>query len=202
MAARSQDRVIALYEAHGALWAEKRDKSLFERGWLDRFCALLPERGSILDAGCGTGDPIARSLLRAGFQVTGVDASPGMIAQFRAQAPNAEAVVGDLRTLALGAQFHGLLAWHSLFHLAPEDQRTALATLAAHAAPRAALMFTAGPQAGESEGRLAGEALYHASLSDGEYRAILRGHGFICVAQRMHDADCRGASVWLFQRDG
>ena len=194
--------MVALYQEHGAAWAAERDTSLFERAWLDRFCALLPAGGSILDAGCGTGDPIARFLLGAGFQVTGVDAAPSMIAQFRAHAPGAEAVVGDLRTLALRARFDGLLAWHSLFHLTPDDQRAALAVLAAHAAPRAALMFTAGPRAGEREGTLAGNPLYHASLSDGAYRTLLHTYGFVCASQRMNDPECRGASVWLFQRGG
>jgi cyclopropane fatty-acyl-phospholipid synthase-like methyltransferase len=36
--------------------------------------------GSILDLGCGMGEPIARYFIRVGYQVTGVDSSAAMIA--------------------------------------------------------------------------------------------------------------------------
>ena len=49
-----------VYEKNATRFDAARDKSLIERPWLDRFCALLPPGASVLDAGCGTGDPIAR----------------------------------------------------------------------------------------------------------------------------------------------
>jgi hypothetical protein len=42
----------------------------------------------------------------------------------------------------------------------------------AHAAPRAALMFTSGPAQGEAIGQLEGEPLYHASLDPTEYKQL------------------------------
>jgi ubiquinone/menaquinone biosynthesis C-methylase UbiE len=39
-------------------WDEARGRNLFERGWLDRFTALLPPGGSVLDIGCGSGEPM------------------------------------------------------------------------------------------------------------------------------------------------
>ena len=54
-----------IYERHADAWVEVRlrEGSLYERGWLDRFCALVPPGGSVLDMGCGAGEPIARPLL-------------------------------------------------------------------------------------------------------------------------------------------
>ncbi len=51
--------------------------------------------------------------------------------------------------------FDAILAWDSFFHLAADDQRAMFATFAAHAAPRAALMFTSGHMAGEAIGEVA-----------------------------------------------
>ena len=51
----------------------QRGRDLHERSWLDRFAAMLPEGGTILDIGCGVGEPIARYLIERGFAVTGVD---------------------------------------------------------------------------------------------------------------------------------
>jgi hypothetical protein len=68
---------------------------------------------------------------------------------------------------------------------------------AAHAAPRAALMFTSGPDAGEVLGEWEGEPLYHGSLAPAEYEALLAAHGFGLVARVLGDPACGGSSVWL-----
>ncbi len=43
------------------------------------------------------------------------------------------------------------------------------------------LMFSSGPAAGEAIGDMFGEALYHASLSQDEYRQLLKDYGFKVV---------------------
>ena len=48
------DRIIDLYQRRARECDEARGRSLFERGWLDRFTALLPPGGSVLDIGCGS----------------------------------------------------------------------------------------------------------------------------------------------------
>jgi SAM-dependent methyltransferase len=58
--------------------------------WLDRFLALLPSRASGLDLGCGSGRPIARTLIERGCQVTGVDAVPAMIILCEQAFPSAD----------------------------------------------------------------------------------------------------------------
>ncbi len=70
------DRIIDLYQRRAADFDRERSRSLFERAWLDRFAGLLPEGGSVLDLGCGTGEPIARYLLGKDLAVTGVDSCP------------------------------------------------------------------------------------------------------------------------------
>ncbi|MFL1462907.1 hypothetical protein ACI6QG_11930 [Roseococcus sp. DSY-14] len=71
--------------------------------------------------------------------------------------------------------------------------------LAAHALPGAALMFTAGPAAGEAWGEFGGEALHHASLGPAEYRALLAAQGFAAIAHRAGDPGCGGRTAWLAQ---
>ncbi len=60
------DRIIGLYERHARAFDRDRGKSLFEKPWLDRFLDLVPEGGSVLDIGCGSGEPIARHLIEPG----------------------------------------------------------------------------------------------------------------------------------------
>jgi hypothetical protein len=105
-----------------------------------------------------------------------------------------------MRTLSLSRTFHGILAWDSFFHLTHDDQKRMFPIFRAHAAPRAALMFTSGPAHGEAIGRLEGKPLYHASLDPAEYRQLLDSHGFDIVANVFEDQSCGGRAVWLAQR--
>ena len=70
----------------------------------------------------------------------------------------------------------------------------------AHAAPKAALMFTSGPQHGEAVGTFQGEPLYHGSLGPDEYRALLDAQGFDVVAYVPEDPTCGKHTIWLAQR--
>jgi len=194
------DRIVDLYQRRTREWDEARGRNLFERGWLDRFTALLPPGGSVLDIGCGSGEPIARHLIGSQFAVTGVDSAPTMIDLCRSRFPSAAWLVADMRELALERRFDGLLAWDSFFHLRPEHQRAMFPVFAAHVAARAALMFTSGPSFGEAIGIFAGEPLYHGSLDPAEYRALLDEQGFDVVAHVADEPSCGGHTIWLAQR--
>lgn len=191
--------IVDLYQRHAATWVEARlrERELYERAWLDRFTETIPAGGSVLDIGCGAGEPIAKYLSERGYAVTGVDSSAAMVAMFQARLPDQQALVADMRTLQLDRCFHGILAWDSFFHLNHEDQQRMFAVFRTHAAPRAMLMFTSGPSHGEAIGSLEGEPLYHASLDAAEYRQLLEREGFAVVANVADDQTCRGRTVWL-----
>lgn len=197
---RPQDSVIDVYQRHGATWAGLRGDRLVESSWLDRFCALLPPGAPVLDIGCGSGVPIARELVRRGFDVTGIDATPTMLDLFHRNLPGTPTYLADMRQLALGRRFAGLLAWDSFFHLSPEDQRPMFARFQAHAAPGAALMFTSGHVEGSAMGTLKGDALYHGSLASDEYRELLDVAGFEVVEHVLQDPACGERTVWLAQQ--
>lgn len=191
------DRIVGLYERHAESFDKERGKTLFEKSWLDRFLALLPSGGTILDLGCGPGEPIARYFIEKGFKLTGADSSESMIALCQQRFPDERWIVADMRSLSLGEKFNGVLAWDSFFHLRAEDQRKMFPIFSRHAAPGAALMFTSGPRAGVAMGEYHGEPLYHASLDPAEYRALLAGNGFEEIAQVSEDPACFGRTVWL-----
>lgn len=194
------ERIVGLYEENAAAWDRQRGRDLQERGWLERFASLVPAGGRVLDIGCGMGEPIAAWLIGRGYRVAGIDSSASLIAMAQARFPDHAWHVADMRDLALGERFEGLIAWHSFFHLRPQDQRPMFARFAAHSAPGAALMFTSGPQHGESIGEWLGEPLYHGSLDPAEYRHLLAGNGFDLVEHKLNDPDCGQSNVWLARR--
>lgn len=189
--------IIDLYRRNANGYDRVRGRALVEREWLDRFAALLPNTARLLDIGCGGGEPIAAYLIGLGHQVTGVDASPEMIGLCEERFPGQNWLIGDMRRLALGRRFDGLIAWDSFFHLSPRDQRRMFPIFARHAAPRAALMFTSGPAEGEAIGSFQGEPLYHASLDPEEYQCLLGEYGFVVVAHAAEDPSCGHHTVWL-----
>lgn len=191
----------AVYAAAAAGWDRSRSRRLFERGWLERFLALVPEAAPVpvLDLGCGSGEPIARHLIHAGRPLTGVDFAGPMLEIARARFPGAEWIEADMRGLALGRRFGGIVAWDSFFHLTPEEQRAMFPVFAAHLAPGGALLFTSGPAAGEAMGAVEGAPVYHASLSPADYAALLEANGLLARAFIADDPDCAGHSVWLAQ---
>ena len=128
------DRIIDLYERHSQAWDRDRWRNLFERPWLDRFLALVPRGGAFLDLGCGSGEPISRYFIEAGYTLTGIDSSPAMIDLCRSRFLHATWIVTDMRSLALAARFDGILAWDSFFHLRQEDQRAMFPVFRRHAA--------------------------------------------------------------------
>src|SRR5262249_1057436 len=95
-------RIIDLYHGKARDWAERRARgNLFERAWLERFRALLPQAAAILDLGCGSAEPIARYLIELRHSVTGVDSSEAMIELCSSHFPEQEWIVADMRGLAL-----------------------------------------------------------------------------------------------------
>ena len=197
------ERIVGLYRRHANAWAASRGSQQGDRpmeaGWLDRLLGLLPPRPAVLDLGCGSGEPIGCYLAEHGCDLTGVDSAPEMIDLCQGRLPAQAWRVSDMRSLSLGQTFDGIIAWDSFFHLCPDDQRRMFPVFRAHAAPRAALMFTSGPDHGVATGTFEGEPLYHASLSSAEYRALLAENGFDVVAHSVEDPSCGRHTIWLAQ---
>lgn len=192
------EQIVGLYQRHAAAWDRLRSPGrLLEKPWLDRFLALLQSGTSLLDVGCGAAEPIAGYLIRSGYRVTGVDSSAPLLAMARRRFPDQAWIEADMRALALGRRFHGILAWDSFFHLSPEDQPAMFAVFREHIQPGGALLFTSGPEHGSVLGDFEGEPLYHGSLDPEEYRALLRANGFAVVAHVATDPACGEHTVWL-----
>lgn len=199
---KAADGIIDLYSRRAADWDADRGRGLVEKPWLDRFLGHVPQAGSLLDLGCGSGEPIARYLIEQGRRLTGVDASPGAIDLCRARFPDHDWLVADMRGLDLGRQFDGLIAWHSSFHLSRSDQRALFAVFARHLTPGGVLMFTSGDEDGERIGQWRGEPLYHASLSTAGYREQLTAAGFEVIDHTVGDYTRDEATVWLCRLGG
>jgi SAM-dependent methyltransferase len=196
-------RIIAHYERHALSWdADRRAASWSDKPYIERFLSLLPHRATVLDLGCGGGSPVALYMVSQGFRVTGIDSSSTLISLCRTRMPGQDWIVDDMRSVALGRTFSGILAWDSFFHLRHDDQRATFRTFAAHATTGTLLMFNAGPAHGEAIGSYRGDPLYHASLDASEYAALLTDFGFELIEHAIDDPEKGGRIFWLARAIG
>jgi len=193
-------QTLAVYEAHAKAYDRQRSRVLVEKIWLDRFLEFLPEHASILDAGCGSGEPIARYFIEQSHDVTGIDFSQALIEIAQERFPSHQWVVADMCSFNLEAMFDGILAWHSFFHLTPAQQREAISRFSKHLKPGGVLMITVGPEEGEVAGQVNGQPVYHASLSLDGYKAMLEKLNIYVIRFVASDPECDAASVLMAKK--
>lgn len=195
------DRVRDLYVRHARAYDRARGRSLMERAYLERVAASVPPPASILDLGCGGGEPLARWFVQRGYTVTGVDTVAELVELCRERMPEQRWQHGDMRDVAMDRTFGVVVAWDSFFHLERADQRAMFPRFAGLTRVGGVLLLTTGPRNGEVLGTLCGDPLYHASLDPQEYRDLLEAHGFRVLVYRSEDPDCGRHTVWLAQRE-
>lgn len=76
---------------------------------------LLPEQGSVLDCGSGTGKPVARTIADSGRHVHGIDFSATMVELSRKQVPEGEFELVSMLEFKPKEQYAGIVASLSLF---------------------------------------------------------------------------------------
>ena len=89
---------------------------------------------TLLELGSGGGNNASH--LKADFELTLADPSPGMLRVSRALNPECEHVEGDMRTVRLGRTFDGVFVHDAVMYMADlDDLRRALETVAVHLSP-------------------------------------------------------------------
>jgi SAM-dependent methyltransferase len=96
-------------------------RSPLDRALLGHFAELvtLEGGGPVVDVGCGPGR-ITGHLATLGLDVSGVDLSPGMVAEARRRHPDIDFRTGSLAGLGLAeGSVAGVVAWYSVIHTPP-----------------------------------------------------------------------------------
>ena len=140
------ERVRAAYDAVAPVLPDALVDELssqpFER-WLLGQVADLARPAPVIEVGCGPGHVTAH-LAALGVKATGLDSSPGMIAEARRRFPEGTYQQGDLRSLLRPADADGwgaVLAWYSLVHFAPSELPEVIAGLVRPLRPGGWLVF-------------------------------------------------------------
>ena len=86
----------------------------------------LPSHSRVLDAGCGSGIPVARQLLEAGHDVAGLDFSSGQLSLARSNLAKCQLVQGNLTNLPFSSgSFDAVVSYYAIIHV-PREEHEAL----------------------------------------------------------------------------
>ncbi|WP_325065415.1 class I SAM-dependent methyltransferase [Parerythrobacter jejuensis] len=139
------------------------------REWAKR---ALPSQASLIDIGCGTGEPIARALVEAGFDLYGIDPSQAMLTRFRAALPETPVACETVQESAFfGRSFDAAVAIGVIFLLPGSEQVIAFERMAQAVGPGGHVLFSAPNEVHQWQDVLTGEQ--SRSLGKGAYRALL-----------------------------
>ncbi|MFI6558931.1 class I SAM-dependent methyltransferase [Streptomyces sp. NPDC050534] len=135
---RGYDAVSRLYD--DAYGAETKYAALL--GDLGR---RIPVASAVLDLGCGSGVPVARTLVEAGHQVTGVDISEVQIRRAQERVPQAQFIRGDATAVTFeAASFDAVVFLYALIHIPLAEQPPLLRRIAGWLRPSGWFVATTG----------------------------------------------------------
>src|SRR5262245_4254669 len=103
-------------------YAQLEHKTTWPRmRWLEKLLAVLPSGASVLDLGCGSGDPADIAVARQ-HHVTGVDISETQIIKARQNVPAGRFLHMDLGSVSFPpASFDAVVSFYTLEHLPREE---------------------------------------------------------------------------------
>ncbi|MDQ6472888.1 class I SAM-dependent methyltransferase [Flavobacterium sp. LHD-80] len=163
-------------------WAKIRNNTVVNKPIID-FSEKIQPNGSILDIGCGTGNPIAKYFSENNRSVIGIDFSEKMIEVAKSQEiKNAEFIVSDFFDFKTDKKFDGIIAWDSLFHFPKERQQEIYAIIYNLLLPGGYFLFTHGKEKDdEHTDKMFGEPFYYSCLSRNNVLQIMTDLGFELV---------------------
>ena len=159
------------------------------RAWAQAF----PPGATVLDLGCGPGEPSTRILQEAGLSAYAVDASSAMVAAFSERFPGVPIEQNTVEASAFfDRTFDGVLAWGLMFLLEPVTQALVIEKVARALEPGGRFLFTAPKEPVEWLDGMTGRPSQ--SLGAQTYERLLRDAGLTWVA----DAQDEGENYYYF----
>lgn len=141
--------VRAGYDRIGEGYHAWSHESPVRLGLVQEVLDRLPPGSTVLDLGCGPGDPVTR-LLSEQHVVLGVDLSMGQLRLARRLAPDASLVQADLTDVAFApGSVDAVVSFYALGHLPSREHAPLLARIASWLRPGGLLLTSAPLQPGD-----------------------------------------------------
>lgn len=163
---------LAFYEANAVAYAQRAAGASLSDLY-ERFLSLIPEGGSIIDVGCGSGRDL-KVFARMGYKASGIDPSPAMVALAAAYS-GCPTWIAPAEELNAQGVFDGAWACASLLHLPRSLLNKALVQIEQSLVPGGTLFVSMLP--GDEEGPRA-DGRYFAKYSPDDLKTRISSAGF------------------------
>ncbi|GGU49289.1 class I SAM-dependent methyltransferase [Streptomyces lavendofoliae] len=135
-----------VFDAVGVRYEEVFARVPGQLAALDWLIGSLPPGARVLDVGSGTGRPVAETLTRAGYAVTGIDVSAEMVRLARERVPAASFEQADVRTYrAPEGGYDAVCAFFPLLVMDQPEVERSLSAMASWVAPGGAFAMATVP---------------------------------------------------------
>jgi 2-polyprenyl-3-methyl-5-hydroxy-6-metoxy-1,4-benzoquinol methylase len=184
--AELRNEIRRVYNQVAALY--NRDRvNLHGQRLLRFFIEALPKQASVLDLGCGSGVPVAETLLRKGFLVTGLDFSETQIQLARKNCPRGAFFLRDVATLQ-PAEFSvdAVVCLYTLFHLPRQRHAEFLKILASFLPIAGMALLSFGEKNFEGWHDFYGQRIWSSQFGPKTNRELLSAAGFVIVEEMMN----------------
>lgn len=106
----------------------------------NRFLKYIPEHGSIIDMGCGSGRDVS-AFARMGYEAVGLDASE-KLAEIAMKESGESVIIADMSSWVADEPFDGIWCCASLLHLQDEELRSVVANFEKNLKPGGAIFIS------------------------------------------------------------
>lgn len=147
------------------------------RAWSRRH---IPDAGSVLDIGCGSGLPITQAVVNEGFNAYGVDAAASLVQKFRTNLPQTPIACERFQDSDFfHRQFDAIISIGLIFLLKPDDQALLIRKSSAALTSGGRMIFSAPKQICEwtdilsgRRSRSLGEIAYATLIADADMTLV------------------------------
>jgi len=147
---------------------------------VEAFSSRLPENAKVLDAGSGTGIPIARYLVQAGFDVTGIDLSKGMVSTAGKNVPGATFQRMNMTAIDFPPEsFDGLISCYAIIHVPREEHAGIFQSFHKILKPRGVMLLSVASWAWEEVADYLGVDMFWSHYESSKTESLIRDAGFV-----------------------
>ena len=176
--------VKAGYDQLGNRYTSEREKA---DNWkeINSFTSMLLDKGSVLDAGSGTGVPIALHLTKAGFKVTGIDISDTMLDVARQNVPHAKFIKMNMTEIDFPDEsFDGIISTYAIIHVPREFHQELFKAFYSILKPNGAMLLSVACGAWEEFDQFMGVDMFWSHFDRNKSHQLIREAGFDIVFGR------------------
>jgi len=168
---------------------------------LVEFAGFLPKNGKVLDVGCGTGVPVAKFLVEAGFEVVGIDFSEKMLKLARKNVPQATFVRKNMTKMDFGDNsFDGLTAFYSIIHVPREKHSLLFKSFNRILRPDGIMLVCMGPDDWESTEGYYGIRMFWSQYNPEKSLQLVNDAGFEVTSDKILERG-KERHYWILARN-